>query len=286
MPHLYQLLYLLSNSGSVAVSHYAVDAKGVQTQKARVGGEVRLLSVSRSGVGIVKSTDETILCGEDCNNFYLLGSEVNLTASINPESGYDFDSWGGDCSGNGPCKIAMDDNRHVTATFVALPTYKLKLVSGSGGSIIHDPSVDCDYYGTCKNRHYKGTTVKLKAESNNGFYLKKWVGCMTAENDLCTAVIDKPVTTVRAVFEKLPRFKLSINKTKYGSVISNPFGLKCGPNSRKCSSRFTTGTDVTLTLKPLPGHTYTGWSGACIGVTTDTCTVKMDGPKTVGAIFQ
>ncbi len=41
-----------------------------------------------------------------------------------------------------------------------------------------------------------------------------------------------------------------------------------------------------LTATPASGYVFSGWGGACIGVTTDYCTLTMDANKSVAAVFQ
>ncbi len=65
-----------------------------------------------------------------------------------------------------------------------------------------------------------------------------------------------------------------------GTVTSSPAGISCGLD---CQEGYLAGTIVTLTAVPSTGYGFTGWSGACTG--TGTCTVTMNGAKTVTATF-
>jgi hypothetical protein len=65
-----------------------------------------------------------------------------------------------------------------------------------------------------------------------------------------------------------------------GTVTSSPPGISC-PGT--CLAYYPTNTQVTLTAKPAPGSTFTGWSGACAGI--DGCTVTMSSNEVVGASF-
>ena len=76
-------------------------------------------------------------------------------------------------------------------------------------------------------------------------------------------------------------FTLMVFKSGPGTVTSDPAGVVCGGD---CSEAYVSGTQMTLTAVADPGFTFTGWSGACTG-TAVTCTVTMDGAKTVTASF-
>jgi hypothetical protein len=65
-----------------------------------------------------------------------------------------------------------------------------------------------------------------------------------------------------------------------GSVASAPAGISCGG---ACSSPFDFGTSVTLTPTANSDSSFMGWSGDCTGA--GSCTVTMDGTKTVAASF-
>lgn len=67
-----------------------------------------------------------------------------------------------------------------------------------------------------------------------------------------------------------------------GRVTSNPAGIDCGSD---CSEDYLNGTTVTLVATPLAGSTFAGWGGNCAGSPGQTCTVDMDGAKSVSASF-
>jgi len=74
------------------------------------------LAVSVSGQGSITSSPSGISCGSDCAENYQQDSQISLIAT--PASGYEFDSWAGDCSGGGDCAVIMDQARSVSAVFV------------------------------------------------------------------------------------------------------------------------------------------------------------------------
>ena len=80
-----------------------------------------------------------------------------------------------------------------------------------------------------------------------------------------------------------PTFLLSVSKLNNGNgtVISSPGGINCGT---RCNAPFTRGTNVTLTTTPASGFIFSGWSGACSGISS-TCSVAMNAPHSVTATF-
>jgi hypothetical protein len=85
--------------------------------------------------------------------------------------------------------------------------------------------------------------------------------------------------TVTAGFSQL--YTLSVAKTGDGGGTVTGSGIHCGAD---CTETYPPGTTVTLTATASAGSQFTGWTGAgCSG--TGTCTVTMDGSKTVTAGF-
>jgi hypothetical protein len=75
-------------------------------------------------------------------------------------------------------------------------------------------------------------------------------------------------------------FSLTIAKTGDGTVTSTPPGVDCGTT---CAGEFEKGAAVTLAQTAGDGFKFSGWGGACSGMTT--CAVTMDAAKTVTAAF-
>jgi hypothetical protein len=77
--------------------------------------DYRSLTVTKVGNGKVTSSLMGINCGPYCQDTFVKGVPVTLTAT--PDPGSTFIGWGGDCSGTDPCTVTMDAGHTVTATF-------------------------------------------------------------------------------------------------------------------------------------------------------------------------
>ena len=82
------------------------------------------VSTDGNGSGIVQSKQKGIKCGKnwtDCTETYAAGKEITLYRIVEQEESK-FVGWSGACSGVKECKILMDSNKEVKATFRADPT--------------------------------------------------------------------------------------------------------------------------------------------------------------------
>jgi hypothetical protein len=79
-------------------------------------------------------------------------------------------------------------------------------------------------------------------------------------------------------------FSLAVDKFGEGTISSSPGGIDCGSDCTDQAATFPSGTSVVLTPAADPGSTFFNWSG-CDSVSGDSCTVLIDGDKTVFATF-
>ena len=91
------------------------------------------LTVAVTGSGTVTDSIGAINCPSTCSAPFTLGQQVTLTAT--PGSGYEFNGWGGACSGYSyTCTVAVNAATSVSALFVAAPS-GFSLVYGFSGSV-------------------------------------------------------------------------------------------------------------------------------------------------------
>lgn len=73
------------------------------------------LATTVTGVGTLTSDPPGIACPGDCDE--LFPSETPVTLLQQPEFGWTFEGWSGDCTGTGLCEFLMTQDRNVTGTF-------------------------------------------------------------------------------------------------------------------------------------------------------------------------
>jgi hypothetical protein len=99
---------------------------GIDAQMVSSKTQTVTVSLAGSGSGTVTSSPAAIDCGAICSNAFTFGSSVVLSAV--PAAGSSFAGFSGaGCSGTGACRLTVDRDLAVTATFAAADT------GGGGG---------------------------------------------------------------------------------------------------------------------------------------------------------
>jgi M6 family metalloprotease-like protein len=101
---------------TVTVTALAASGDTVQVRAAAAAASPTL-AVTRGGLGMgtVTSNPAGIACTPTCFASFAANSTVILTAT--PAAGSTFTGWAGDCTGTGPCTVAMNAVKNVTASF-------------------------------------------------------------------------------------------------------------------------------------------------------------------------
>ncbi|MCG3116855.1 MAG: PA14 domain-containing protein [Candidatus Manganitrophus sp. SA1] len=265
-------------SGSQATCTVTMDA--AKSVSANFGVRTFDLTVTKtgSGSGTVSSSPAGITCGATCSFSFNSGATVTLIAS--PSADANFTGWSGACTGTGNCVVTMDAAKSVTAGFT-LKTFALSVVKeGTGtGTVTSDPSgIDCG--ATCSFSFNIGSTVTLTAAPTGNSTFTGWSGACAGTGN-CVVTTDA-ARSVTATFTAPPTFTLTVNRTGNGLVTSTPGGIDCGTTCT--SGPLSPGTRITLTVVPAAGAPFQNWGGDCSGTQT-TCTLTLDGDKTVSANF-
>lgn len=235
-----------------------------------------------AGSGINCTTGSTT----GCSAAEASGSSVTLTASYDSSSAI-FKGWSGACKGTGPCVVTMNGAKNVTATFDPA-TYSLTVtVSGAGAGTVTggtgSGSVSCTTGSPtgCSANEPNGPAVILTATPTDGNSIfKSWSGCSSVSGNTCTVYMTS-AKSVTASFEPATYpLTLTFGGTGAGTVSGVTWG-NCTAGG--CSAGVANGASVTLSASANAGSTFKGWGIVCTG--TGTCTIKMNGAKTVSATF-
>jgi len=189
-----------------------------------------------------------------------------VTASAIPSTGWEFDYWSGDATGNNPTiTITMNTNKDITAHFKAITVnYTLTTHVDGSGTISLSPSG-----GT----YPSGTLVTVSANPNTGWSFDYWSGDAMGTNPTITITMNtnKDIT---AHFKQV-----SVNYTLTTAVAEGQ-----GSISPSGATAYPSGTTVQIAATPASGYRFDYWSGDASGSQNPT-TVVMNSNKTVWAHF-
>jgi uncharacterized repeat protein (TIGR02543 family) len=206
-------------------------------------------AVSPAGGGAISPSSGT----------YDEGSNVILTAT--PASGYRFDHWSGDASGNiNPLTINMNTGKSVTAAFVKV--YSLTALVSPAGSGSVTPA------GGTYDESANVTLITIPA---SGYRFDRWSGDVSG-NTTSVNVIMNGNKNVTANFIKVYTLTVAVSPAGGGSVSST-------------GSIYDTGASVTITAIPATGYVFDHWGGDVSGNTT-AVTITMTADKNVTAVFK
>ncbi len=173
----------------------------------------------------------------------------------------------------------------VTSTAVTYPLIVTKDGSGQGKVSDRFGPIDCG--AVCSGNYEQGSSVHLMAVADPGSIFTGWGGdsgdCALFNGQTC--VIDmngaKSVTATFALITPVDPLNVTTDGTGTGTVDGT--GIACGT---VCSADYPDGTQLTLTATAGIDSTFDGWGGDCADrVSEPTCTLTMDGPRTVSATF-
>ncbi len=232
------------------------------------------------GAGEVTSAPDGIDCGGTCSAHLRQATTVVLTAT--PILGATFMGWGGDCSGAGVCRLTMDGDHAITATF--LPAYEVTVSpAGGGDGIVTDGDPNGIVCGTaCSKGYLEGTVVTLSATADAGSVFTGWSGDCSGSVTTCVLLVDgdhAATASFDAVFHQL---SIGTQGDGAGSVTSDDGAIDCGPT---CSASLHQASTVTLTAVAEVGSIFTGWSGDCAG-SSATCELAIGGDRNATATFK
>ena len=160
------------------------------------------------------------------------------------------------------------DGDKTVDVFLVKKTYTLAITLVGQGVVTKNPD---------KPAYSHGEVIQLTAFPLEGCTFAGWSGgILSSENPVnITMNEDKSVT---AIFEDIPQYVLTIEKTGNGKVTADP-----APNE---SGKYTTGTEVTLTAVADAGWQFVKWVVGEEEKANPTIKVTMDADQSVEAFFK
>jgi uncharacterized repeat protein (TIGR02543 family) len=191
---------------------------------------------------------------------YDAGTVVNLTAM--PASGWKFDNWSGDASGNSPTvTLRMDSKKGITANFSKI-TYNLNIIVNGNGTT--SPVGGTHAYDA-------SSVISVTATPDTGWKFDGWSGDTTGSNPTVSVTMDRP-KNINANFSRIT-YILTLAVKGNGST-----------NPTVGGHAYDAGTTVNIGAMPDSGWRFDRWTGDVAG-TSSTLTVVMNSDKMVTANF-
>ena len=211
------------------------------------------------------------------------GTDIELTAV--PDSGYQFNSWTGDLSGNvNPEDILMDSDKVIGATFNLIPHYLNLDIIGGGTITLSPEGIETDNPDSTIYEH--GDIVQLTANSDSGFYFDGvWTvnGLPSQIGDTLEIVMDQDYDISINLVEV---YSLTINQPDpyIGSIDVNP-----DPDIEEFNYYYANNS-VNLSATSGDFYEFSHWTGDVdtlhVDIEDSTIEILMDSDKTIGAVFE
>jgi hypothetical protein len=243
-----------------------------------------VVDVTGAGAGSISSSPGGIDCGQDCQNTYIDGTRVTLTAT--PANSSVFVGWQGDCAADGEAAaVTVNSAKSCTAEF-ALKQLALNVTMDGDGSgrVTSDPAgISCQ--SDCNQNYTYGTRVTLSAVADRGVVFTGWSGGCQGGDAVTQVTMDR-ARTCTATF--MQNFNITVSVI--GSGTASLDGQQCASNGSgviiQCIETRVSGTAVTLIAQTeFTNYVFDRWSGDCSG-TSPQITVTMDSDKLCIANFR
>jgi uncharacterized repeat protein (TIGR02543 family) len=248
--------------GGYVFSHWTGDATGTDKKvNLTMDADKSITAVFVPGCKICMHYhgEGTVNYSPDAEGFDA-GTTVTLQAK--PASGWIFDHWDGDVTGNNTsATITVNRDQIVHAYFV--PCNYLMVVPTGQGTVTR----------SLEGPGYKaGTRVTLTATPAQGWVFRKWWGDIdSTENPIIVTANGNKLIQAEFVNPSQENSSLTVNVIGNGQVF--PFG-----------GSFTQNSNVTLTATPAQGWKFVQWRGEIVSK-TNPLEITMDKARCVTGVF-
>ena len=149
------------------------------------------VTLRASSGGLIANGDQSLVCSEStCTFDFAEGSLLGLTTLA--KSGYQFESWGGACSGTGTCSLEVKQDMTVSANFSSI-LHTLTVSVSEGGSVSSlAADLNCSA-GVCSTQVQEGKKITLSALSSNAYDFESWSGQCAGSGADCSIIVESDV---------------------------------------------------------------------------------------------
>src|SRR5690625_317966 len=205
--------------------------------------------------------------GTPSSGEFTKGEEVEISAHANEN--WIFDKWEGDYKGSNPITTITMDSSIVIAALFTKQDYPLTIHIEGGGQVLQEivRSKSTDYP--------HGTTIRLTAEPDHGWYFSRWEGDDKGSNPITTITMDSSIV-IAALFTKQD-YPVTIHLEGEGQVYQEIVRSK--------STDYPHGTTIRLTAEPDHGWYFSRWEGDVEGE-ENPVEITVDGETEITAVFE
>jgi len=204
-----------------------------------------------------------------------------VTATATAKSGYTFSGWTGAYTGtSSSCKVTMTKDTTLNANFAAAVT--LSSLSVSVGKLSPSFAPETLIYHDTVALTATSETITATAPATgatvSGTGIVSWKYLYVGDSVMDTVMVKNGTNSrayvVAIVRHKPPSYRLTLQQSMGGTI-----------SLALSDTIIDSGLSELVVAKANSGYEFSGWTGACSGVTSSSCWVTMTKDKSLSAIF-
>ncbi|MEY3697217.1 MAG: hypothetical protein RJA41_867, partial [Actinomycetota bacterium] len=176
-----------SGSGCSGTGTCTVTMSSSKSVTATFSVASQLVNIVIDGSGSVVDSGNAINCSDDCSSNIDYGQVITLTP--NPQAGWEFTGWTGDCTGVENCSLTITGDVNVTATFARIGA-RADVVTVGNGRVTNSKNVN-QCRGNCSIDAYENDSITLTAQPDTGWAFTGWSGACTGTSTTCVITLDR-----------------------------------------------------------------------------------------------
>ncbi len=157
--------------------------------------------------------------------------------------------------------------------------YPLVVTKEGLGTVTSSPTgIDCPQ--TCSMEFEESSQISLAANPDDGYAFSGWEGAYSSRES-CIVTMDGEKAVI-AKFIELTKYPVSVIRSNFGVISSEPADILCGGPNRQCIASF---SSAKLTATPNAGYEFIKWVGCPSGQGSE-CTINPTSKMTIQAVFK